>query len=69
MEISGGPELTPAQGHTGVTGMDRILGAAGRGDLDGVRKWLAAHPESINAFSASHNRTLLWEAILALFTC
>ncbi len=62
LRISGGTELKPPQGHTGLAGMDRILGAASRGDLDTVRTWLTAHPERVNAFSAGHNRTLLWEA-------
>lgn len=62
LRISGGTELKPPQGHAALTGMDRILGAASRGDLDAVRTWLEAHPESVNAFNAGHNRTLLWEA-------
>jgi len=62
LEISGGTGLKPLQGDAGLTGMDRILGAAGRGDLDTVRTWLEANPKRVNAVSAGHNRTLLWEA-------
>jgi ankyrin repeat protein len=48
--------------HSGDPGMEKYLLLARQGDLAGVKRLLKKDPAMLNAKSAGHNRTLLWEA-------
>lgn len=57
-----GNEVKPRSGHSGRTGIDRILKEARRGDLESVKRHLREDPSLLRAKSGGHNRTFLWEA-------
>lgn len=57
-----GDEVKPRSGHSGRTGIDRILKEARRGDLRSVKRHLSQDPSLLLAKSGGHNRTFLWEA-------
>ena len=52
----------PGPTHSGDPGMEKHLLLARKGDLAGVKRLLQKDPALLNAKSAGHNRTLLWEA-------
>ena len=57
-----GNEVKPRSGHSGRTGIDKILKEARRGNLESVKRHLGEDPSLLLAKSGGHNRTFLWEA-------